>query len=55
MEAMTEVQERMESSRRAFEEVRAEMSKMVVGQQELMEQLFIALVCGGISTGQTPD
>lgn len=47
MEALTEVQERMESSRRAYEEVRAEMSRIVVGQQELMKQLFIALVCGG--------
>ncbi|MGH7773040.1 MAG: AAA family ATPase [Candidatus Binatia bacterium] len=47
MEALTEVRERMENSRRAFEEVKAEISRLVVGHEELVEQVFIALVCGG--------
>ncbi|MBI2988391.1 MAG: MoxR family ATPase [Deltaproteobacteria bacterium] len=37
----------MELSRRAFEEVKAEMSRLVVGHHELIEEIFIALVCGG--------
>lgn len=47
MEALIEVRERMGSSRRAFEEMKAEMNRAVVGHEELIEQLFIALVCGG--------
>jgi MoxR-like ATPase len=47
MEALAEVRERMGSSRRAFEEMKAEMNRAVVGHEELIEQLFIALVCGG--------
>jgi MoxR-like ATPase len=37
----------MQSARRAFEELRAEMARFIVGHQELIEQVFIALVCGG--------
>lgn len=47
MEALTEVQEKMASARRAFENAKAEMSCLVVGHEELIEQIFIALVCGG--------
>lgn len=47
MEALAEVRERMDSCRRSFEEVKAQMSRVLVGHEELMEQLFIALVCGG--------
>jgi MoxR-like ATPase len=47
MESVTEVKERMASAGRAFEEVKGELSKVVVGHEELMEQIFIALVCGG--------
>ena len=47
MEAVTEVKERMASAGRTFEEVKGEMGKVVVGHEELMEQIFIALVCGG--------
>ncbi len=47
MEALTEVREKIGNSRRAFEEVKAEMSRLVVGHEELVEQVFIALVCGG--------
>jgi MoxR-like ATPase len=37
----------MTNARRAFEEVRAEMGRVVVGHEELIEQVFVALVCGG--------
>ena len=47
MEAVTEVKERMADAGRTFEEVKGEMGKVVVGHEELMEQIFIALVCGG--------
>lgn len=47
MEALAEVQERMASARRAFEELKAEISRIVVGHEELIEQVFIALICGG--------
>src|SRR5712692_2447286 len=47
MEALAEVRDRMTGARRAFEEVRAEMGRVVVGHEELIEQVFVALVCGG--------
>ena len=47
MESVTEIEQRMQSARRAFEELRAEMARFIVGHQELIEQVFIALVCGG--------
>ena len=47
MESVTEIEQRMQSARRAFEELRAEMALFIVGHQELIEQVFIALVCGG--------
>jgi len=47
MEAVTEVEERMQSARRSFDALKAEMARVIVGQGELIEQVFIALVCGG--------
>src|SRR3989304_6629147 len=47
MEVLTEVRERMARAGHAFEEVKTEISRAVVGHEELIEQLFIALVCGG--------
>src|SRR6059036_1017926 len=47
MEALEEIQERMTGCRRAFEELKAEMARMIVGHEDLIEQVFIALVCGG--------
>jgi len=47
MDAVTEVQERMARAGRVFEELKAEIGRAVVGHEELIEQLFIALVCGG--------
>jgi MoxR-like ATPase len=37
----------MGGARRAFEEVKGEMGRAVVGHEELIEQVFVALVCGG--------
>src|SRR5881628_2639331 len=47
MEALEEIQERMTGCRRAFEELKAEMGRAVVGHEDLIEHVFIALVCGG--------
>ena len=37
----------MTHARRAFEEVKAEIGRVIVGHEALIEQVFIALVCGG--------
>jgi len=47
MEWVTEIEQRMQSARRAFEELKSEMARFIVGHEELIEQVFIALVCGG--------
>src|ERR671918_862279 len=47
MEALAEIEGRMQSARRSFEELKAEMARVIVGHEQLIEQVFIALVCGG--------
>jgi MoxR-like ATPase len=47
MEAVTEIEERMQSARRSFDALKAEMARVIVGHEELIEHVFIALVCGG--------
>jgi MoxR-like ATPase len=47
MEPVAEMEKRIESARRSFNEVKAEMARVIVGHEELIEQVFIALVCGG--------
>ncbi len=47
MEALSEFRERVAHSRRVFEEVKSEISRAVVGHEKLIEEVFIALVCGG--------
>ncbi len=47
MESVAEIEHRMRSARRSFEELKAEMARVIVGHEELIEQVFIALVCGG--------
>ena len=37
----------MENITRLAEHVRTEMSKVIVGQQEVIEQLLLVLICGG--------
>jgi MoxR-like ATPase len=47
MEGSVEVPERMASARKSYEAVKAEIARVVVGHDELIEHVFIALVCGG--------
>jgi MoxR-like ATPase len=47
MEALEEIRERMDNCQRAFEQLKAEMGRAIVGHEELVEHVFIALVCGG--------
>lgn len=47
MEALSEFRERIAHSRRIFDKVKTEMSRAVVGHEKLIEEVFIALVCGG--------
>jgi MoxR-like ATPase len=47
MESVTDIERRMENARRWFEELKTEMARFIVGHEELIEQVFIALVCGG--------
>ena len=47
MGALAEIEGRMQSARRLFEELKAEMARVIVGHEQLIEQVFIALVCGG--------
>ena len=47
MESIAEIERRMQSARRSFDEVKAEMARVIVGHEDLIEDIFIALVCGG--------
>jgi MoxR-like ATPase len=47
MESIADIERRMQVARTAFDQVQAEMARVIVGHQELIEQIFIALVCGG--------
>ncbi len=47
MESVADIEQRIESARRTFAEVKAEMARVIVGHEALIEQVFIALVCGG--------
>ena len=47
MESVADIEQRIEQARRTFDELRTELGRMIVGHAELIEQVFIALVCGG--------
>jgi MoxR-like ATPase len=47
VESVAEIEQRMQSARRSFDEVKTEMARIIVGQEDLIEDIFIALVCGG--------
>jgi MoxR-like ATPase len=47
MEAVAEIEERMQRARRSFDELKAEMARIIVGHEDLIQQIFVALVCGG--------
>jgi len=47
MESVADIEKRIESARRTFDEVKDEIGRVIVGHHELIAQVFIALVCGG--------
>jgi MoxR-like ATPase len=47
MESLADIERRIDSARRTFAEVKAEIARVIVGHEELIEQVFVALVCGG--------
>ena len=47
MEEVAEIRQRMERARGSFDELKAEMARVIVGHEELIQQVFIALICGG--------
>ncbi len=47
MESHEEIERRIDSARRTYAEVKAEIARVIVGHEELIEQVFVALVCGG--------
>jgi MoxR-like ATPase len=47
MEAVADIEKRMQRARDSFDQLKAEMARAIVGHEELIEYVFIALVCGG--------
>lgn len=47
MEPVAETEQRMRRAREAFAQLKAELARVIVGHQDLIEQVFVALVCGG--------
>ena len=47
MESPADIERRIDCARRTFAEVKAEIARVIVGHEALIEQVFIALVCGG--------
>ena len=47
MDGANEIEQRIDTARRSFSELRAEMARVIVGHEELIEQVFLGLVCGG--------
>ena len=46
-QTIEDIEQHMAHARRAFEELKAEMARVIVGHELLIEQILIALVCGG--------
>jgi len=42
MESVADIEKRIERARRTFDELRSEIGRVIVGHQELVEQVFIA-------------
>ncbi len=47
MEALAQIEQRMRSARLSFEALKSEMARVIVGHEQSVEQVFIALICGG--------
>jgi len=46
-ESVEAIEQRIARARRSFAELKAEMARTIVGHEALIEQIFIALLCGG--------
>jgi len=46
-ESVEAIEQRIARARRSFAELKAEMARTIVGHEALIEQVFIALLCGG--------
>ncbi len=46
-QSVEDIERRMARAREAFEALKAEMARVIVGHETLIEQILIALVCGG--------
>ena len=47
MESVADIEKRIARARRTFDDLKNELGRVIVGHSELIEQVFIALVCGG--------
>ena len=47
MDSVAEIESRIASAGASFGELKAEMGRVIVGNEELIQHVFIALVCGG--------
>ncbi len=47
MDSLADIENRMASARASFAELRTEIGRVIVGNEELIQQVFIALICGG--------
>ncbi|HYA30739.1 MAG TPA: AAA family ATPase [Acidobacteriota bacterium] len=47
MESVADIEQRIERAGHTFGEIKAELGRVIVGHHELIQQVFIALVCGG--------
>ena len=47
MESVADIEKRIDTARRTFDELRREIGRTIVGHAALIEQVFVALVCGG--------
>jgi len=47
MESVEAIEQRIERAGHSFAQLKSEMARVIVGHEELIEQVFIALVCGG--------
>ncbi|HYC47913.1 MAG TPA: MoxR family ATPase [Burkholderiales bacterium] len=47
LESIEHIEQRIARARASFAELKAEIARVIVGHEALIEQVFIALVCGG--------
>src|SRR5512132_1004339 len=47
MESLADISQRIDGARRIYADVKSEFARVIVGHEELIEQVFVALVCGG--------